>query len=113
MRMSLRALTRTLAKCAAAAGVFAVISVAHGQTVTTSFNSISSFTPGDIVVMRTGDATNVDTSSTTTQVPVYLDEYTPAGAYVGTVSIPGTGGGAFTLPGSGDNQHQGVLNISG
>ena len=62
--------------------------------------------------MRTGDATNNDNTSTTTQVPVYLDEYTPAGAYVGTVSVPSSGSSALTLPGSGDNQHQGVLSLS-
>lgn len=111
--MSLRALTKNLAKYAASAGMVAAATVAHGQTVTNSFSSISSLTPGDIVVMRTGDATNNDNSSTTTQVPVYLDEYTPAGGYVGTISVPSTGAGAFTLPGSGDNQHQGVLNLSG
>jgi hypothetical protein len=112
MRLNAIALTKKMAMCAlAGTGVFAA-TVAHGQTVTTSFTPISSFTPGDIVVVRTGDATNADTSSTTTQVPVYLDEYTPAGTYVGTVSVPSTGAGALTLPGGGDNQHQGVLNIS-
>ena len=114
MRMSLAGLINRLAKHAAvaAASLLVIATVAHGQTVTTSFTPISSFTPGDLVVVRTGDATNADTTSTTTQVPVYLDEYTPAGAYVGTVSVPGTGAGAFTLPGSGDNQHQGLLNLS-
>ncbi|HVU86171.1 MAG TPA: PEP-CTERM sorting domain-containing protein [Pirellulales bacterium] len=113
MRMSLVGLLNRLAMhAAAAASLLVVATVAHGQTVTTSFTPISSFTPGDLVVMRTGDATNADSSSVTNQVPVYLDEYTPSGTYVGTVSIPSTGAGAFTLPGSGDNQHQGVLNLS-
>lgn len=113
MKMSLAGLINRLAKhAAAAASLLVIANVAHGQTVTTSFTPIASFTPGDLVVMRTGDATNADTTSTTSQVPVYLDEYTPAGAYVGTVTVPSTGAGAFTLPGSGDNQHQGLLNLS-
>jgi PEP-CTERM motif len=95
--------------CAAigmAATIISFNSVAHAD------NPISSFTPGDFVVMRTGDATNPDSPSTTSQVAVYLDEYTTAGVYVGTVNVASSGPNALTLPGSGDDQHQGVLNLS-
>lgn len=113
MRMSLTTLTARIAiRAAAGAGILAAAVAVQAQTVQSTFNSVSTLTPGDLVVVRTGDATNADNSSTTTQVPVYLDEYTPAGSYVGSISVPGTGAGAFTLPGSGDNQHQGLLNLS-
>ena len=75
--------------------------------------AISTLTPGDLVVLRVGDGTNPDTTSTTTQEAVYLDEYTTAGGYVGTINVPSTGGSALTLPGDGDNQHQGLLSLSG
>ncbi|HUO08660.1 MAG TPA: PEP-CTERM sorting domain-containing protein [Phycisphaerae bacterium] len=74
--------------------------------------AISSFTPGDLVVLRGGDANNPDTTSVSTQVSLYLDEYTTAGSYVGTIAVPSTGSNALTLPGLGDFQHQGVLSLS-
>ena len=73
---------------------------------------ISSFTPGDLVVLRGGDAANPDTTSSTNQVSVYLDEYTTGGSYVGTVDVPSSGGNALTIPSIGDFQHQGVLSLS-
>jgi hypothetical protein len=91
---------------AAVASLGGIASIALADT------PISNFTPGDIVILRTGDATNPDTPATTTEVGVHLDEYTPAGSYVGTVDVPQSGAGALTLPGSGDDQHQGVLNLS-
>jgi hypothetical protein len=81
-------------------------SIARGDII------LSNFTPGDLVVLRTGDATNPDTVANTAESAVYLDEYTTAGAYVGTVDVPSTGPNALTLPGTGDDQHQGALSIS-
>jgi hypothetical protein len=43
------------------------------------------FTMGNLVVCRVGDATAALTSSAT---PVFLDEYTPAGAFVQSVPMP-------------------------
>jgi hypothetical protein len=74
--------------------------------------AITTFTPGDLVVLRGGDANNPNTASTTNQVPVYLDEYTTAGTYVGTIAVDSSGANALTLPGAGDDQHQGVLSLS-
>jgi hypothetical protein len=74
--------------------------------------AISSFTAGDLVVLRGGDSTTPNTGSTTSQVSLYLDEYTTTGTYVGTINVPSTGGSALTLPGLGDDQHQGVLSLS-
>ncbi len=45
---------------------------------------ITQFTPGFLVVLRGGDASNPDTATSTNEVAVYLDEYTPSGTYVGT-----------------------------
>ncbi len=71
---------------------------------------ITSFTPGDLVVMRGGDATYSQSDYSTGEVPAYLDEYTPSGTYVGTYAIPTA---VMTLPGIGLNSHEGHLNISG
>jgi hypothetical protein len=73
---------------------------------------LTSFTPGDLVVLRGGDATNPDTTASANQVSVYLDEYTTGGTYVGTIDVPSTGGSALTIPGIGDFEHQGVLSLS-
>ena len=91
----------------AAAAVAAVsASVAQADVI------ISSFSPGDLVVLRGGDATNPDNTFSSNQVSVYLDEYTTAGSYVGTIDVPSSGGSALTIPSIGDFEHQGVLNLS-
>ena len=97
---------RIVAAALVAAAIAGVSSMARADV------AISSFTPGDLVVLRTGDSANPDTTSVTTQVGAYLDEYTTAGTYVGTIAVPQTGGNALTLPGIGDFQHQGLLNLS-
>ncbi len=83
-----------------------------GSLTARADNPITNFTPGDLVVLRGGDATNPDTTSTTNQVSLYLDEYTTSGTYVGTMNVPSSGANALTLPGIGDFQHNGVLNLS-
>ena len=83
-----------------------------GAVPTFADTPITSFTPGDLVVLRGGDATNQNTAATTSQVSLYLDEYTTAGTYVGTIDVPSSGGSALTLPGIGDFQHDGVLSLS-
>ncbi|MGA2499350.1 MAG: hypothetical protein ABSH20_16545, partial [Tepidisphaeraceae bacterium] len=70
-----------------------------------------SFTAGDLVVLRGGDATNSNNSTATAgEVSAYLDEYTPAGAYVGTISV----GSSLTLPSvvAGGASHEGGLKLS-
>ena len=71
---------------------------------------LTHFTPGDFVVIRGGDDTF--TQSAYTEVPVYLDEYNPAGTYVGTLPIPSSGGGQLTLPGISAVSHEGALDLS-
>ena len=87
--------------------------LAWGSQTGRADTPITNFTPGDLVVLRGGDATNPDTTASTSQVSLYLDEYTPSGSYAGTISIPSSGANALTLPSIGDFQHNGVLNISG
>ena len=71
---------------------------------------ISHFTPGDYVVLRGGDTT--DSESSFQEVPAYLDEFDPAGNYVGTLPIPSSGNGQLTIAGVQSTDHEGVLNIS-
>src|ERR1044072_5811019 len=53
------------------------------------------FTPGNIVVYRIGEGTGASTSLGTNDAsPVFLDEYTPSGTLVRTVTIPVTDAGA-------------------
>jgi PEP-CTERM motif len=71
---------------------------------------ITSFTPGDLVVLRGGDATHSNNSAApdaSGEVPTYLDEYTPNGTYAGTITVPG-----LTLPGQTASSHEGGLNLS-
>lgn len=53
------------------------------------------FTPGNIVVYRIGEGTGSSTSlGTSNAFPVFLDEYTPSGTLVRTVTMPVTDAGA-------------------
>jgi hypothetical protein len=45
----------------------------------------SSFTQGNLVVVRIGDGIATPTNASTA---VFLDEYTPAGAFVQTIALP-------------------------
>jgi hypothetical protein len=94
------------------ASLLAVAVVAGISSFACADTPLTGFTPGDLAVIRTGDATTPDTTAITSQVPVYIDEYTVTGSYVGTLAVPQTGANALTLPGSGDDQHQGLLNVS-
>jgi hypothetical protein len=83
-----------------------VIAASHAMAQSTP---ITKFTPGDLVVMRGGDATHSQQDYNLGEVPAYLDEYTPAGVYVGTYAIPTS---VLTLPGIGLDSHEGHLNVS-
>jgi PEP-CTERM motif len=89
-----------------------LVSFAAANSISKAEIALTNFTPGDLVVLRGGDATNPDNVNSTNQVSVYLDEYTLTGNYVGTVSVPSAGGSALTIPSIGDFEHQGVLNLS-
>lgn len=105
----------TIVSTAAAAGMSSMVS---------ADTPITNFTPGDVVVLRGGDATNPDVATSTNQVSVYLDEYAPVVSnpgtssetinytYAGTLDVPSSGPNALTIPAIGDFQHDGVLNVS-
>src|SRR5579872_7226359 len=109
MRVNLR--KRALAIAALAAlGAYStpdIDSMARADTL------ISSFTPGDLVVLRGGDAANPTTAGTAT-VGAYLDEYTPGGVYVGTIDVPQSASGSnnpLTIT-NGAGSHEGILTLS-
>ena len=71
---------------------------------------LANFTPGDLVVLRGGDSANSNNLAqpdANGMVNAYLDEYTPAGTYVGTVAVP-----EMTLSGQEFSSHEGGLNLT-
>jgi hypothetical protein len=56
-----------------------------------------SFGPGNLVVVRIGNGAAALTNAAT---PTFLDEYTPAGTLVRTITLPDTGANAFTNAGT-------------
>ena len=96
--------TKAFAICTVAVTVITAASAARADV------PLVSFTPGDLVLMRGGDATNSQTTLSGGEVAAYLDEYTTAGVYVGTLAIPAS---QLTLPGATANSHEGRLNLSG
>jgi autotransporter-associated beta strand protein len=94
---------RSLAVVVAAAGV-SLPALARADV------PITQFTPGDYLIMRGGDPTNPDGPSDPDyggEVNAYIDEYSQAGYYVGTLDLP-----QMTLPGGSASSHEGNLNIS-
>ena len=79
---------------------------------------LTSFTAGDLVLLRGGDAANPQQTSSFGEVPVYLDEYsiiisasgTATTNLVGSYPIPAD---ILTLPGIGQSSHEGRLELSG
>ncbi len=68
------------------------------------------FTAGNIVIYRTGSGTG---SLVNTGNPVFLDEYTPAGALVQSIALPTTASGSnFPLISSGTATSEGNLTLS-
>src|SRR6185436_9133537 len=69
------------------------------------------FTAGNIVVYRVGDGAAALGSAAT---PVFLDEYTPAGAFVQTIALPTAVSGANRrLTASGTSTSEGFVSRSG
>jgi hypothetical protein len=68
------------------------------------------FTAGDVVIYRVGDGS---TALGTNGAPVFLDEYTPAGALVQSVPLPTTASGSNKpLVASGSANSEGELTLS-
>lgn len=69
------------------------------------------FTGGNLVVYRVGDGTAALTNAA---APVYLDEYTPAGAKVQSLALPTTAtGDSAALTAAGLSRSEGLLATSG
>ena len=100
--------------CRKASMMVAVVSGLGACAAANADTIISSFTPGDLVVLRGGDSTNPAGGSTVT-IGAYLDEYTPSGAYVGTVDVPQSAVGSnnpLTITNSTLTNHEGILTLS-
>ena len=89
--------------------MLAVVSAVNGgfSTGGRADTPLAHFTFGDLVVVRCGDSTYSDLLYQ--EVPVYLDEYTITGTYVGTLAVSSS---QLTLPSSQANEHEGVLSLS-
>jgi hypothetical protein len=85
---------------------------AHPQPshLTADAADAAGFTPGDVVVYRVGDGS---TALSGTAAPVFLDEYTAAGALVRSVPMPTTASGPDNpLVASGSASSEGLLTLS-
>jgi hypothetical protein len=67
----------------------------------------AAFTPGDLVIYRVGDGTG---SLVNTGNAVFLDEYTPAGVLVQSITLPSSGTDALIA--SGTQTSEGQINFS-
>ena len=68
------------------------------------------FTPGDLIVYRVGDATTP--AGTSSATPVYLDEYTPSGTLVQSISLPSNTDTGLALTDSGKATSGGQISLS-
>jgi hypothetical protein len=78
------------------------------------YAQITSFTPGDLVVLRAG--TGLSALPGSGAVPAFLDQYNTSGGYVGTVTLPSTnstGSNAILVDPASDANHEGILTLSG
>jgi hypothetical protein len=60
-------------------------------TAMSTFVAFAQFAPGNLAVYRYGDGTAMTNG---TRVPVFVDEYTPSGTFVKTITVPRTAAGA-------------------
>jgi len=99
---------RVLARAALAACGLGVMVVSIAPPVSAGGFS---FTAGDLVIERVGDGTTTLINSGN---PIFLDEYTPAGALVGSVEMPTTttAGGNVQMLESGTATYDGELTLS-
>jgi fibronectin-binding autotransporter adhesin len=109
----MRAVWRKRALVAAAVATLSAYSTINFYSTARADTLISSFTPGDLVVLRGGDATNQAGGATET-IGAYLDEYTPDGVYQGTIDMPQSAVGSnnpLTIT-NGPGNHEGILTLS-
>jgi hypothetical protein len=88
------------------------IAVAAAALAMTGAASASSFTPGNVVVVRVG--VGAPTALSNAAHAVFLDEYTPGGTLVQSVPLPtAVAGSNFRLSVSGTATSEGALSLSG
>src|ERR1700753_2540980 len=101
-----RSLVRLKNWCAGAAAVTLTAICATNAVA----QLVQPFTPGNLVIYRVGNGSSAPTSAST---PVFLDEYTTAGALVQSVPMPTNGVGTQNpLTASGTATSEGLLNRS-
>jgi len=81
----------------------------QAQTITGSMP----FTAGDLILYRVGDSGDSIVTATNVTTDVWLDEYTEAGALVGSMEMPTNAVGAYNpLTANGASTSEGLLTIS-
>src|SRR4051812_49075020 len=63
--------------------------------------------PGDLIIYRVGDGA---AALSTAAAAVFLDEYTPAGTFVRSITVPSTGSSAQTA--TGNSTTEGIISRS-
>jgi hypothetical protein len=63
--------------------------------------------PGDLVIFRAGDGSAALSANAT---PAFLDEYSPTGTLVRTITVPSTGASALTVTGNATTE--GIISVS-
>ncbi len=71
------------------------------QLTLVTYANAQSFTPGNLALLRIGDGTQTLSSSGNS---LFVDQYTPAGALVNTVTIPDTGTQALLASGTASSE---------
>jgi hypothetical protein len=101
---SRRSVVATLAVLLVVPSALSVLLGTHGQA-----GAVSAFTPGDIVVYRVGGGATLSGAS----AQVSLNEYTPTGTLVQSLSMPtSTSGSNRALTASGTATSEGLLTLS-
>jgi hypothetical protein len=110
MSSPIRPRPRRLLVSAACLVLLSGATAAVGSATAQAADPGSTFTAGDVVVYRVGDGTSTLSGAGT---PVFLDEYSPAGALVRSVALPTTADGANKpLVSSGSGTSEGGLTLS-
>ena len=89
-------------------GCFSSLTPVASNSITVSVANVA-FTPGNLIVYRTGDSTATNTSAASA---IYLGEYTPAGQLVQLQRVSKTGVINNTITSSGTASSEGQLNLS-
>jgi hypothetical protein len=71
--------------------------------------SHAQYTPGNLVVLRIGDGAATLTNAS---APTFLDEYTPAGVLVNSITLNNAAGTANKLTNTGNSTSEGILTLS-